>query len=253
MDVWIQYTILISVGFVVGFINTVAGGASLLSLPMFIFMGLPPAVANGTNRVAILAQTAVGAAGFKSKGVGNFPFNLYLGLSAMIGAVLGAQISVDIKGETFNKVLVVIMFVVIGLMVLKPKAKKEELLERLTGKYLWLSIVAFFFIGIYGGFINAGIGFVIMLFLNSVNRLSLVKTNATKVSVVFFYTIAALTVFVVNDKVNWTMGLVHAIGNASGAWVSSRYSVKKGDGYIRVFLIVMVIAMSIKLWFTTYE
>jgi uncharacterized membrane protein YfcA len=147
----------------------------------------------------------------------------------------------------------VIMFVVVGLMVLKPKAKKEELLERLTGKYLWLSIVAFFFIGIYGGFINAGIGFVIMLFLNSVNRLSLVKTNATKVSVVFFYTIAALTVFVVNDKVNWTMGLVHAIGNASGAWVSSRYSVKKGDGYIRVFLIVMVIAMSIKLWFTTYE
>ena len=180
MDSWIQYAILISVGFVVGFINTVAGGASLLSLPMFIFMGLPPAVANGTNRVAILAQTAVGAAGFKSKGVGNFPFNLYLGLSAMIGAVIGAQISLDIKGETFNKVLVVIMFAVVALMVFKPKAKTQDVVERLTGKHLWLSIVAFFFIGIYGGFINAGIGFVIMLFLNYVNRLSLVKTNATK-------------------------------------------------------------------------
>ena len=253
MDIWIQYAILIAVGFVVGFINTVAGGASLLSLPMFIFMGLPPAVANGTNRVAILVKTAVGAAGFKSKGVGNFPFNLYLGLSAMIGAVIGAQISLDIKGETFNKVLVVIMFAVVALMVFKQKAKTQDVVERLTGKHLWLSIVAFFFIGIYGGFINAGIGFVIMLFLNYVNRLSLVKTNATKVSVVFFYTIAALAVFVINDKVNWTMGLVHAIGNASGAWVSARYSVKKGDGYIRAFLVVMVIAMSIKLWFTTYD
>ena len=157
MDIWIQYAILIAVGFVVGFINTVAGGASLLSLPMFIFMGLPPAVANGTNRVAILVQTAVGAAGFKSKGVGNFPFNLYLGLSAMVGAVIGAQISLDIKGETFNKVLVVIMFAVVALMVFKPKAKTQDVVERLTGKHLWLSIVAFFFIGIYGGFINAGI------------------------------------------------------------------------------------------------
>ena len=171
----------------------------------------------------------------------------------MVGAVIGAQISLDIKGETFNKVLVVIMFAVVALMVFKPKAKTQDVVERLTGKHLWLSIVAFFFIGIYGGFINAGIGFVIMLFLNYVNRLSLVKTNATKVSVVFFYTIAALAVFVINDKVNWTMGLVHAIGNASGAWVSARYSVKKGDGYIRAFLVVMVIAMSIKLWFTTYD
>ena len=131
MDIWIQYAILIAVGFVVGFINTVAGGASLLSLPMFIFMGLPPAVANGTNRVAILVQTAVGAAGFKSKGVGNFPFNLYLGLSAMVGAVIGAQISLDIKGETFNKVLVVIMFAVVALMVFKPKSVPSSIAQAL--------------------------------------------------------------------------------------------------------------------------
>jgi hypothetical protein len=112
-------------------------------------------------------------------------------------------------------------------------------------------MLAFFFIGIYGGFINAGIGFVILLFLHYFNHMSLVRANATKVAVVFIYTLAALTVFIMNDKVIWKVGLVLAIGNGLGAWVSSRVSVKKGDGFIKTFLVIMVIAMSIKLWFFT--
>jgi uncharacterized membrane protein YfcA len=237
------------VGFVVGFINTVAGGASLISLPVLIFLGLPPAVANGTNRVAIVLQTAIAVAGFKSKGVSTFPFNVYLGISALLGSVLGAYIAVDIKGETFNRILAIIMVVVVLIIVFKPKMKIAELQERLSGKYLWLSVIAFFFIGIYGGFINAGIGFVIILFLHYVNRLSLVRANATKVAIVFIYTLAALAVFVLNDKVIWKVGLVLALGNGLGAWFSSRISVSKGDGYIKIFLVGMVIVMAIKLWF----
>ncbi|MET1259565.1 sulfite exporter TauE/SafE family protein [Flagellimonas sp. DF-77] len=251
MEEWYHYPLLVVVGFVVGFINTLAGGASLLSLPTLIFLGLPPAVANGTNRVAIVVQTAMGVAGFKSKGVSTFPFNLYLGISALMGAIIGAQLAVDIKGETFNRILACIMIAVVLLIVFKPKINVAELQERLTGKYLWLGIVAFFFIGIYGGFINAGIGFVIILFLHFVNRMDLVRVNATKVAVVFIYTLAALLVFILNDKVNWQVGLVLALGNGTGAWVSSRVSVNKGDGFIKIFLIVMVIAMAIKLWFFT--
>lgn len=249
MDVWYHYLLLIGVGFVVGFINTVAGGASLISLPVLIFLGLPPAVANGTNRVAIVLQTAIAVAGFKSKGVSTFPFNVYLGISALIGSVLGAYIAVDIKGETFNRILAIIMVIVVLIIVFKPKMNVAELQERLSGKYLWLSIIAFFFIGIYGGFINAGIGFVIILFLHYVNRLSLVKANATKVAIVFIYTLAALAVFVLNDKVIWKVGLVLALGNGLGAWFSSRISVNKGDGYIKIFLVGMVIVMAVKLWF----
>ncbi|WP_445382040.1 sulfite exporter TauE/SafE family protein [Robiginitalea sp. IMCC43444] len=249
MEEWYHYALLIGVGFVVGFINTVAGGASLISLPVLIFLGLPPAVANGTNRVAIVLQTAIAVAGFKSKGVSTFPFNVYLGISALLGSVLGAYIAVDIKGETFNRILAIIMVVVVLIIVFKPKMKIEELQERLSGKYLWLSVIAFFFIGIYGGFINAGIGFVIILFLHYVNRLSLVRANATKVAIVFIYTLAALAVFVLNDKVIWKVGLVLALGNGLGAWFSSRISVSKGDGYIKIFLVGMVIVMAIKLWF----
>ena len=247
-ELW-HYPLLVLVGFTVGFINTIAGGASLITLPTLIFLGLPPAVANGTNRVAITIQTAMGVAGFKSKGVSTFPFNLYLGIAALFGAIIGAQIAVDIKGETFNRILAGIMIAVVLLIVLKPKVNMTDLTERLTGKYLWLGIFVFFLIGIYGGFINAGIGFVIILYLHYVHRMNLVRVNATKVAAVFVYTLAALAVFVFNDKVNWLVGCILAIGQGMGAWIASRFSVKKGDGFIKAFLIIMVVAMAIRLWF----
>jgi uncharacterized membrane protein YfcA len=201
--------------------------------------------------VAIVLQTAIAVAGFKSKGVSTFPFNIYLGISALLGSVIGAYIAVDIKGETFNRILAIIMVAVVLIIIFKPRVNVAELEERITGKYLWIGMLAFFFIGIYGGFINAGIGFIIILFLHYVHRLSLVRTNATKVAVVFIYTLAALVVFALNDKVIWKVGLVLALGNGLGAWFSSRISVDKGDGYIKIFLVGMVLVMAVKLWFFT--
>lgn len=249
MEEWYHYVLLVVVGFAVGFINTVAGGGSLISLPVLIFLGLPPSVANGTNRVAVTIQNAMATAGFKSKGVSTYPFNIYLGISAIFGAILGAYIAVDIKGETFNRILAVIMIIVVLIIVFKPKIKLEELQERLTGKYLWISVIAFFFFGIYGGFINAGLGFIIILFLHYVNQMTLVRANATKVAVVLIYTLAALAVFVLNDKVIWEAGFTLALGSGSGAWFASRISVKRGDGFIKTFLVIMVVIMAVKLWF----
>ena len=249
MEEWYHYILLIVVGFIVGFINTVAGGGSLLSLPVLIFLGLDPTVANGTNRVAIVLQTAFATAGFKSKGVSAFPFNVYLGISALLGAIIGANIAVDIKGEIFNRVLAIIMIIVVLIIVFKPKIDITELQERLSGKHLWIGIIAFFFFGIYGGFINAGLGIIIILFLHFVNHMTLVRANATKVSVVFIYMLSALGVFIYNDKVQWEVGSILAIGNGSGAWLASRISVNKGDGFIKWFMVVIVIVMSINLWF----
>tara|TARA_B100000767_G_C19734381_1_gene523225 strand:- start:993 stop:1745 length:753 start_codon:yes stop_codon:yes gene_type:complete len=245
----LQYGLLIIVGMLAGVINTLAGGGSLLTLPVLIFMGLPPNVANATNRIGIAFQALIGTAGYRSKGVSNFPFNIYLGISALIGSLIGAQIAVDIKGETFNKLLAIIMLFVVTIIVFKPKVSSLQLAERLTGKYLFYAIIGFFFIGVYGGFINAGIGFVIILFLNNVNRLSLIKTNATKVSLVFIYTCGALALFAYNGKVDWSTGFILAIGTSLGAWWSSRWSVDKGEGVIKIAMVIMVSLMSIKLWF----
>ena len=241
--------LLIIVGFIAGFINTIAGGGSLLTLPVLIFMGLPPNVANGTNRIGIVLQMLAGTAGFKSKGVSTFPFSIYMGIAALAGSLIGAQIAVDIKGETFNKVLSFVMVAVVLIIVFKPKINAKTLLERTTGKHLWISCLAFFLFGIYGGFINAGLGFILILFLHYFNHLSLVKSNATKAVVIIIYMSGALLVFILNDKVDWYMGFIMAIGTSLGAWFSSRFSVAKGDGFIKIFLVVIVSFMAVKLWF----
>lgn len=241
--------LLVVVGFVAGFINTIAGGGSLLTLPVLIFMGLPPSVANGTNRVGIVIQMLAGTAGFKSKGISTFPFSIYMGISALAGSLIGAQIAVDIKGETFNKVLSFVMIAVVLIIVFKPKMNARKLLQRTTGKYLWISCFAFFIFGIYGGFINAGLGFILILFLHYFNHLSLVKSNATKAVVISIYMTGALLIFVLNDKVDWYMGLIMAIGTSLGGWFASRFSVEKGDGFIKIFLLVIVSFMAVKLWF----
>lgn len=245
----IELFFLILIGFVAGVINIMAGGGSLLTLPMLIFLGLPPSIANGTNRVAILIQNVFSISGFRSKGVNTFPYSVYFGISAMLGAILGAQIAIDIRGELFNRILAVVMVFVVTYLVLNRKTRYEDLVERISGKHLWISLILFFFIGIYGGFIQAGTGFLILLVLSGVNRFSLVKSNAIKVVVAFIYTISALAIFVWNNQVNWKFGLVLSIGNALGGWFASRWSVRKGDGVVKVFLIIMVTIMAIKLWF----
>ena len=116
-------------------------------------------------------------------------------------------------------------------------------------KYQFISIFLFFFVGIWGGFIQAGVGFLIIMVLTSVNRFSLVKTNSAKVVIVLIYTSAALVVFILEGTINWGYGVLLAIGNSGGAWVASRWSVEKGDRWVMLILVVAVVAMAIKLWF----
>jgi len=249
MELAFEILLLVVVGFFAGIINTMAGGGSLLTLPILIFLGLPPNIANGTNRVAIVVQNVFTTAGFKSKGVKTFPFSIYVGLSALVGSIIGAQIAVDIKGETFNKILSVVMLLVVGYLVLGSTKSIKNVVEKTSGKPLWLSILLFFFVGVYGGFIQAGVGFIMLFVLTSVNNFSLVKSNAIKVTVALIYTLAAVTVFAYNDTINWQIGLELAVGNAIGGWFASRLSVKKGDVFVKFFLIVAVVVLAIKLWF----
>ncbi len=247
----LYYLILFSVGFIASIVNTLAGGGSLLTLPVLIFLGLPSNVANGTNRILILINSIVGTAGYKSKGVSTFPFNIYLGISALFGAIIGAEIAIEMKAEIFNRILSIVMIIFGLIIILKRNYDIETITERVTGKYFWISIIAFFFIGIYGGFINAGIGIVIVIFLNVINRMTLIRANATKVALISVYTLGALILFAINGKIDWISGFCMAAGSLFGAWWSSRWSVKKGDNVIKIAMLIMVIVMSVKLWFFT--
>lgn len=249
MEFSIEYLLLIPIGFIAGFLNTIAGGGTLLTLPTLLFLGLPAPVANGTNRIAILVQTFTAVRGFKSKGLTTYPFSLYLGISSLCGSIIGAKLAIDVSGEVFSKILAIIMLMVLLTILFNPTKNYIEIPERITGKYLYWAIFVFFFLGIYGGFINAGIGFLMLVILPILNGLSLLKSNVTKVFVVAFYTIGAVLVFAFENKINYPLALILTIGNASGAWVASRWSVKKDDKVIKLFLLITVSSLAIKLWF----
>ena len=239
---------LIASGIFAGFLNTVAGGGSLITLPLLIFLGLPSAEANASNRVAIFAQNIFSVAGFRSKGVSMFPFAWYVAFPALLGAIIGSKIAVDIDETLFNRILAVIMLMVMGITIFKPKVSSIEE-GPMTPKKLWISVIAFFFIGIYGGFIQAGIGFIMIATLTAIHGFKMAKTNSIKVFVALVYTSAALVVFYLSGKIRWEYGLVLALGQSAGGWLASRWSVGVSDRLIRMILLVTVMALSVKLWF----
>lgn len=234
-------------GLVAGFFNTVAGGGSLLTLPVLIFLGLPPVIANATNRVAIAVQNIFAVTGFKRKGVSNMRYSIFLAVSATLGAIIGAKIALDIKGEDFERILSIVMVMVLILILWNPTRKRTKDKELMNTRRQITGVIVFFFVGIYGGFIQVGVGFIILAALTLVNGLDLLKANSIKVGVVLVYTLAAVVIFAYEGKIYWVYGLVLSIGNAAGGWIGSHWAVSKGEKWIRRLLIVAVALMAIKL------
>ncbi len=252
MEIW-QFFVIFAVGAIAGFVNVLAGGGSILTLPMLIFLGLPPTVANGTNRLAVAVQSIFAVAGFRRKGVSDFKSSLVLSCPALIGGLIGAQIALAVSDLVFKKVLAVIMIFILGFILWDPIRKKHDNIhEKEDISHLSLSrriaIMFFlFFAGIYGGFVQAGVGFLIIMALNIIGGLNLVKTNSHKVFIAGINALFSLLIFVFHNKIYWIIGLVLAAGNGLGGWIGSNYAVSKGERFIRIVLTMCVIAMVLKL------
>ena len=240
--------ILLICGVIAGFINTVAGGGSLLTLPILIFMGLPSNIANGTNRIAIFMQNIFSISGYKSRGVSDFKYSSWLSVSALIGSIIGAKIAINIDEDMFNKILSVVIIIVVLTIIYNKKTFNINS-ENISIEKKIISVIMFFFIGIYGGFIHAGVGFLILSILSNYNGIQLSKANSIKVFVVFVYTFFALIVFIMENKINWILGINLGIGNSIGGWIASRWSYNKSDKIIKIFIIISSAIMAIKLWY----
>jgi len=241
--------LLFGAGSLAGFLNTVAFGGSLLTLPVLIFLKLPTATANGTNRIAIFCQNFSAILGFRRKGVSDFSYGILLTVPAVIGAVIGAKKAVVTEDSAFKLTLAVMMVVMLVLTLLNPteRLQKNRLKDEsgLVSKIIAVGI--FFLIGIYGGFIQAGVGLLIITALRLLTGMDLVRTNVIKVLVVFSYTVFALGLFIVAGEVDWYLGLTLAVGNSCGAWIGSHWAVEKGERWIRRVLIVAVVAFAARL------
>jgi uncharacterized membrane protein YfcA len=243
-----QIPLIIITGFCAAFLNTVGGGGSLFSVPILTFLGLPITTANGTSRVALLFQNIFAVGGFRSKGIElPWPYSLYLGIASLFGGIIGAFLASTIKDDVFNKIFVVVMVLAVFLILYDPIKSKGP--EKLATKNQVIGTIFFFFIGIYGGFVQAGIGFMVIAVLGIVNNLSLVKSNYVKVFAAIVYTGVSVIIFASQGKIIWAVGLVLAIGHALGGWYASRWSVDKGEVWIKRIMIASIIAMAIKLWF----
>lgn len=236
--------LLFFVGTIAGLLNVGAGGGSSLTLPVLIFLGLESALANGTNRVALIAQNIFAIFGFEQEKQNEFKNSLRYALFTLPGAVVGAFVAIRISDVYFQRILAVIMMLIVASMFL-PKMSSAN--EKRSHKKPWIVYAALVGVGFYGGFIQVGVGFLIMATLFHLAGLSLVKVNVHKVFIVLLYTIPALTIFIVSDNVNWPYGLTLAAGNGLGGWLSARISVKKGEGYIRIILSLAIIIMAYKL------
>ncbi len=244
----LSYIALVLIGCIAGFLNVTAGGGSLLTLPFLIFMGLSPAMANGTNRIAILLQNISATARFHHFEVIPKGIILVTSIPAALGAILGAQIAVEIDEMLFKRLLAVVMVMVMGFTFFKPGLTKPEVKPQFsTYKKIVLAGI-FFLIGIYGGFIQGGIGFILISVL-SLAGYDLVRVNALKVLIVLIFIPFALTVFIINGQVDFIRGMILACGNATGAWLATKVVVKKGHKFIRWFVLAAVTGFAIKLMF----
>jgi len=235
------------VGFVAGFVNTLAGTGSLITLPTLIVLGLPANVANGTNRVGLLAQNLVSVASFRRQGALPLAGSSRLVVPSVLGAFVGAALAVDLDEALLNRTIGVLLVVMLGVILLKPKRWLASHADGSSIHYAW-QLPIYFGIGVYCGFIQAGAGIFLLAGLVLGSGFDLVRGNAMKNLIVLIVTIAALAVFVVNDQVRWGLGLLLGTGNAAGAWLAAQMAIRRGAAFVRYVLIVVLALAAIALF-----
>jgi uncharacterized membrane protein YfcA len=223
----------------VGFINTLAGGGSAISLTIFMALGLPVQVANGTNRIAIFMQNLSSTATFTRKKMIDWGRGLKLGIPAIIGTIVGAQIAVTIDQHIFQICLAVVMISVLVFTVFGNKLLKRSGAE--INSIGPVHYFVFFLIGIYSGYIFVGTGFLILLTTMGLLHLDIVKSNVIKNFIILLSIPFSLLVFVLNGDVNYAYGLIHGAGNMVGAFLASHYAIGWGTKFLRWFMVVIVL------------
>lgn len=244
---WYTYIAVILAGVGAGFINTLAGSGSLITLPLLIFLGIPPTVANGTNRVGVLFQNIIATESFRRQKVLDARGAIILSIPAIFGSLLGAQIAVNLDETTMRRVIGMLMVAMLVVIIVQPKKWLHGELDRMEKRPSWWQLLLFFVIGIYGGFIQAGVGIFLLAALVLGIGYDLVRANPVKNMIVLIFTVSALIVFVLNGQVLWRVGLLLAVGNSTGAWIASKMAVKRGAGFVRYILIAVVVVSAANL------
>ncbi|MDR2585905.1 MAG: sulfite exporter TauE/SafE family protein [Prevotellaceae bacterium] len=234
--------ILIGVGFVVGFVNTIAGLASAVSYALFMAMGMPVSVANGTTRPGVLIQFFVNSLLFKKAGVLPIRTATRIGIPIALGSVVGAQLAAHVNPQIFELAMACSLPILATLLYVDTRAVTGNISDKVS--LTPIKFIVFILVGCYGGFTHAGVGLLIIFASVFLLGADLLRANAIKQFAVVVYTPIALTVFIINDKVNWPVALIYAVGNVAGGYLGSKMSINKGSKFIRWSVTLCVVLIS---------
>lgn len=244
---WYELLLMWGVGIIAGIFNILAGGGSFLTLPLLIFLGLPPNIANGTNRLAILMQNVTAVSRFKQLNYHPGRFSLIAGAFALPGAIMGTWLATQVSNTQFKTSLAIIMLIMtIFTLIMTNRETANPISPDEYTKGWKIAGPVYFLIGIYGGYIQAGIGFLIIAVILW-QGLNLVHGNAVKLTIITLFTGVSLVIFAFNNQVNWLAGFLLGLGNIMGGLIGAQISVKKGHGFIKKVISVAVIIFAIKL------
>ncbi len=237
-----KYLLLLIGGMFAGFVNVLAGGGSMVTIPLLNFAGLSINMANATNRVAIFLQNVISVSKFAKEGKIPYKRAMFLAIFSTLGAIVGAFFVINIDKVLLKRIIGLIFLALLVFTIRKPEIGTVEHSRKPP---LWISSLLFFLIGIYGGFIQAGVGFFLVYALVLVEGYDLVSANAMKVLIVLIYTLFALGMFILSGLVDWKLGLILAVGNMIGAYIGTVFAIFKGAGWVKWVLVIMVGVVSV--------
>ncbi len=239
----LQFILLVVGGAVAGFINTMSGGGSVFSLTFMIMFGLPSNIANATNRVGIFSHKITSLFSLYRHGVVPIKEKKYIIAPVIIGGICGTLLAKYVSAAVFDKVLIIVLVFVI-IMNFMPNKKK---LSHHTKSRFW-HYVLLFVAGFYGGFIQLGVGLLLIAVLQFImDDMDLLEINALKLNIIMIYTIVALSIFIVSGKINWTYAIPLGIGNIIGGQIGVHSAIKKGDKFIKYVIMVSIVVAVLKL------
>ncbi|GBE24404.1 hypothetical protein BMS3Bbin02_00675 [bacterium BMS3Bbin02] len=224
-------------GLAAGFINALAGGGSAITLPILTEIA-GPLVANGTNRIAILAANLAATAGFHRGGAVEWRRVWPLIPPTVVGAGFGAWAATRVDGDSMKRIFAVVLILIAASVVMKPArwvAERESSMSPVVRTMVFLGV------GFYGGFVQAGVGFLLLISLVLGSGFNLVNGNGAKVVLVLAYTPVALALFASVSQVDWKLGAILASGQMTGAWIAARVAVKKGAPWVRWVLVLAAV------------
>lgn len=246
---WEYIILVILAGILCGFINTLAGSGSLISLPILMFIGLPPNMANGTNRVGVFVQNLVTTTTFHKKKLLDIPLGIQVAIPTIAGSILGAFVVLELPDRAVEIVVGVVLFIMLIPMWVNPRQWLEGKTMENTRGHLVLRWVVFFFVGLYGGFIQAGVGIFLLSALVLNTGCNLVKANAQKAMINLLLTFFAMLVFAFNGQIDWGIGIALALGNAIGGYLGTHWAVSWGPAFVRYVVMAVVVIAGAKLLF----